>query len=198
MPSEQRLVADAMFHQASENLQKEYNARVLEAIKNTRLLGDYWPMTLLRRLQGQEGQMGSCWVAKDAAELEKAILEANWWPHPHMNVMPGCTCFKATLPLIGIEGVVDLRSVPPDKEVILFDPKNTGEATVQIKGYGGRQVTHSCIILGMEEGKEVAFTVHPGDPAPHIGLPVDLVREKYGDKLTAAQAIELGVTFALL
>jgi hypothetical protein len=194
-----RTELDASWKKAADRCQRQYNTRVVAAIKATmEFLATYWETTLRRRLFGHEEQQGSYWVAADMFEINQALLRACWWPHRHPHVLPGCVAFKADIPLIGRRGVINLRQVPADTEVKLVDPKNTGEAFLEIEGFVGNEAKHSVIILGLEDGQEVVFTVHPGDPAPHIGLPLDLVKAQLGDitTITAAQALEFGLTFA--
>ena len=123
-------------------------------------------------------------------QLHAAILEANWEPYEHPDVMSGCQAYRASIP--GSMGIVSLTDLSDDETVMLVDYKETGNLScvVTVEDPSLIEVDFSVLIIGKspetlqkanpgktliygsEEEREancwsysdVVFTVHPGDP----------------------------------
>jgi len=151
-----------------------------------RLAPDYFEKCLVQRTSGA----GSGYSNFTPEALEAALLGATWETFNHPDVMEGCHAFKAPLP--GTFGLVDLSTLPVDNLVFLADPKGTGFVEAEVEGSKGGQVAFTVIILGTEQGEEIVFTFHPGDPIK----PSRLAKEGLWDKITVGQARELGFKWA--
>jgi len=91
-------------------------------------------------------------------------------------------------------GMVKVADQPEDTIFTIEDQKNTGKVSLVMKGNHRIPAEETWIILGPEQGKEVVYTFHPGEPIPRAttsteDLPV-------GTELTKAQALELGFNLA--
>ena len=148
------------------------NTRIHAAVKATKeVLGSYWDKTVEQRL----GFGGSCYPDYSKEELEKAILNADWEEAPHPAVMSGCTAFKATVPG-GIFGLYKIEDLPEGTELEARDPKGTGYISFAIDNWRmlmGNRVDETWLILGPEQGREVVYTFHPGEPVQPSSLSVD-------------------------
>lgn len=164
-------------------------ARAVEAIKA--LDSAYWEQTLIQRLPGGAGSvvLGSY----DAASLEEALQTMEWESYSHPAVQEGCHAFF-THDLKGRLGIVELASLPTDTVVTLDDRKNTGKVSAIVKGVLGPVVDFTVIILGPEDGVEVVFTFHPGEPV----RPSQVQHETgmHGQQVTISEAQSLGLEMA--
>lgn len=133
----------------------------------------------------------------DETQTVQSLIEANWEPYEHPAVLKGCTAFKAPIP--GMLGVVDLAQFPSMTMVKLVDPKGTAGtyggglmAELPLKLEDQLIVDFSVIILGPEDGKEVVYTFHPGDPIrPTM---VDKAKWK-NETVNIVQALERGFRY---
>lgn len=161
--------------------------RISAAIAATRRLAPgYFEKCLAQRCGGA----GSSYTLSPEA-LEQALQGAAWEPYEHPNVMKGCSAFRA--PLVGTFGLIALASVPEDARVVLADPKGTGFVEAECAGAQAETVGFSVIILGEEQGEEIVFTFHPGDPIQPSRLPAE---GRVGQVVTAKEARDLGFTWA--
>jgi len=116
---------------------------------------------------------------------------------PVADRLEGCRYFKAPIP--GLLGVIPLRDLSPDQLVRLEDPKSTGKVSAVINRSeaptGLQEVDFTVLISGLEAGETVLFTVHPGLPIQASRVPA---QEWAGKSVTAARALELGLTFCKL
>ena len=167
----------------------ETSDRIALAVKAIKELDSgYWEKTLQQRLSTGAG---SIVLGYDSVEeLEKAILTADWVEYTHPALMEGCVAFS-TQNLTGLLGVVELASLPPETVVTLDDRKNTGKVSAVVKGVRGEKVDYTVIILGVEDGNEVVFTLHPGDPVYPSKVPAEGLD---GKQVTVNQAISMGLT----
>lgn len=152
----------------------------------------YWATTVAQRLDRPDA-CGSVFTGIHTPEqLEQAILAAEWEEYSHPAVTEGCEAFRASIS--GQLGVVGLVSLPGETEVTLDDRKGTGKVSAVVSGVRGETVDFTVLILGKEDGKEVVFTFHPGDPV----RPSQVQAEPglHSKKITAAQAIQMGMTTA--
>lgn len=164
---------------------------VREAIENTkRTLPDYWQNTLRGRLKGGVGSIYEQFYS--AKELEKALLDANWEETTHPAVSEDCRVFRTNLE--GRFGIVEISKLPADAVLVADDRKNTGRVAMTVKGVVGDIVPYTYLITGKEDGVDVVFTFHPGEPIrPSIVEVKDL---NHGAKVSKAYAKELSFDLA--
>ncbi len=165
--------------------------RIQKAIVTTKAtLGDYWGNTVAQRLPSGAGSVVIGYETPEA--LETALIAAVWEPYAHPALMAGTTAFKA--PIAGRLGLVDLSTLPADTAVTLDDRKNTGTVSGTVKGVHGDEVDFTVLIVGDEDGHEVVYTFHPGEPV----APSKVVASAglHGSTVTAAQAIAMGLGMA--
>ena len=164
-------------------------ARVRAAIDRTKqVLLVYWTSCLLQRSAGSPTAAGSVYDLT-VEEIEAALLRVTWTPYAHPEVKPGCVAFMSTLR--GMIGVAYLRDLDVATPVTLIDSKATGFAEASVHGARG-STWGSVIILGDNEGSEVVFTFHPGDPILPSRLPSE---GNVGRVITAGEAVKLGLTW---
>lgn len=169
------------------------NATVVNAINNIKaLLPDYWHKTCGQRLAGGAG---SCYDQfSSSEEIEVALLAANWEETQHEAVAPECRVFKTSL--IGRFGLIRIADMPDGTEFISDDRKGTGKISLTIAGQRGEEVEETFLIIGLEQGKEVCFTFHPGQPILPSKVSTDLF--PHGSTVTKEQAVALGFEWAKL
>lgn len=141
----------------------DIRVRIAKAAETTRnVVPGYFEKTVAQRAGLEEIAAGSIIESVTASELEQMLLHADWEEYSHDAVMSGCVAFKA--PIAGRLGVVDLSKLSDDTVVTLDDRKDTGNVSCVVEGALGPKVDFTVIILGEEQGQEVIFTFHPGDP----------------------------------
>lgn len=168
-------------------------ARIAEAIRTTReVVPGYFEKTVEQRLPGG---CGSVLIGEfgGVSDVESALIGAEWEPFSHPAIMAGCEGFS-TRSLKGHLGVVELTELPKDETVVLDDRKGTGKVSAVVRGVSGPVTDHIVIILGQEQGKEVVFTFHPGDPV----RPSQVLMEPGmdGQEVSVEKALEMGLTTA--
>lgn len=165
-----------------------------------KLLPEYAAKTLAQRCPGPQA-CGSVW---DQPHTWEELKSLDWTENsrPPLNSIPGCRYFY-TLNLGGTLGVIWLPHLPTSTIVTLDDRKNTGKISAVIKRTEIELTTCSLahtnfttLITGEENGMQVVFTVHPGDPV----RPSQVVTEPglHGKNITVAEALEMGLTIAKL
>ena len=167
-------------------------SRIAEAVGAIKSIDPaYWQQTLTQRLPGGAGSVviGDF----DANSLEQALLHADWESYSHPGIMEGCSAF-VTRSLRGRLGIVELASLPLDALVTLDDRKNTGKVSATIRGALGTEVDFTVLILGDENGVEVVFTFHPGEPV----RPSQVQAEPgmHGRQVTISEALRMGLEMA--
>ena len=125
------------------------------------------------------------------ALLHAMLVDAAWEPYAHPAIMDGCTAFRASL--AGHVGVVALADLPDHTIVTLADAKRTGYVEATVVGVAVLPVDFAVIILGDDEGQEIVFTFHPGDPIAPSTLPAPTFA---GVRMLRDEAIEHGFTLA--
>lgn len=166
---------------------------ISECVANIKtMLPGYWNNTLKQRLAGGAG---SCYDAFNSVEeLEKAVLTADWEETSHPCVPGDNRVFKAHLP--GLFGLVRIADLPEDTILTADDRKNTQKVSLTLSGTRGEIVKESFLITGIEAGKEVVFTFHPGEPiAPSKVSTSELA---HGSTVSKAKALEMGFEWAKL
>jgi len=175
-------------------------------------LAPHWRGLLRSRIPGPEAS-GSTFDVRDAADLVVRLAAARWEPFEHPDVRAPAAAFK-TLDVGGRLGVVDLRSLPDSARVTLRDAHATGFLSAEVDGALGPEVGHAVVLLGPDDdGSEVVYTFHPGDPAapstvragatapaapPELtgGAPGAFLVAEPGAVLSPYQAARLGLTTA--
>lgn len=161
------------------------------AISNTKkLVPGYFENTCKNRLSGG---VGSIYDQFDSVEeLEKALLEADWTETTHPDVMVGCRVFKTNLE--GRFGLVKISDLPDDTQLIADDSKHTGKVAMTVKGVRGKIVPETYLIIGKEDGVDVVFTFHPGEPVrPSI---VEVSKLSHGSIVSKSEARNLEFDYA--
>lgn len=134
---------------------------IKELVENTKKFNrKYWEATLKQRL---ETGAGSCYPQFfSIRELEEAVLQAEWIETTHKLVNSPCRVYKANLR--GLYGMKKISEIPDDCVLMLDDRKNTGSFSLITKFCKGDYVEETYLITGIENGKEVIYTFHPGEP----------------------------------
>ncbi len=165
------------------------NTRIVAALAATP--ADYLARCLVQRCHGADAA-GSVFTEQDnPATLLLGLQTASWEPYEHPAIMAGCAAFRA--PFAGRVGIVPLASLAPDTVVVLADAKRTGYVEATVPGVASMPVDFAVIILGIDDGREIVFTFHPGEPIAPSTLPASLLA---GSRMTAAVAMEHGLTHA--
>lgn len=111
-------------------------------------------------------------IVDDETKLvEKALFETHlneWKPYSHDGVIPGCEAFRLDSEMtVGVMGVIDVETELFDMNQMWWQKDHTGNIMLVYHQHwpnGGTPVKHAVVIIGIEDGKHVVFTVHPGDP----------------------------------
>jgi hypothetical protein len=168
-------------------------SRIALAITTTReVIPGYFEKTLAQRAELSGKAVGSIFESVDEIGLEKMILSSEWEEYSHPAVMDGCVAYKAAIP--GRLGIVELSQLPANTVVRLDDRKSTGQVSCVISGARGEIVPFTVLILGPEQGKEVVFTFHPGDPIR--ASQVQNEPGMHGREITVAEALAMGLATA--
>lgn len=196
----------------------ENTNRIIRAIDATRrVVPGYFEKTCLQRA-GKNAtktgpnpdRSGSYYPSKNASEVESFVRLANWTFAIDLQrnlAKPEYTYFRAFKGAEGYNAILELRGVVHpsfDKiPVRLTDKKQTGwlaaevsEADLKAAEFGTAcwAATTSTLILSEEQGEEVVFTFHPGDPvAPSQ---IQSTPELLGKTVTIAEALALGFEYA--
>lgn len=108
--------------------------------------------------------------------------------------MPGCTAFVTKDIKGGRFGLAKITELPDDALIIASDPKNTGKVSMTVSGIRGQSVEATWLIIGKEDGRDVVFTFHPGEPIrPSL---VSVSDCQNGKKFSKGAALELGFDLA--
>lgn len=168
------------------------NTRVAAAIDAIKAINSgYFASTLNQRLPATGA--GSIVDGFDSAEeLEKALRNAEWEEYSHDALSAGTVGFK-TYSIAGRIGIVDIDSLSADELVTLDDRKNTGMVSATVQGVLGSEISYTVAILGEENGQEVLFTVHPGDPVMPSKVPAEGL---HGITVSRDDALKMGLVTA--
>lgn len=174
---------------------KRNRERVRRALNNTKeiIMGDknYLERQLDQRIEGPDNS-GSSYSGVTQEELLSELESAEWEKVEHEGVMTGCTAFKTKLP--GLSGILDINNLPENTEFYAIDPKGTGNVGIGATNVQKTPVEETYIILGKNEGKEVVFTFHPGEPVSPSIVKIENLPE--GTKLTREQVKSYGFSMA--
>ncbi len=174
-------------------------SRIKAAVEATkRLVPGYFEATCASR--GAEKPCGSVVLqngelAHDVSKLLFDELIDRWTEYADCpNLMEGTTAYKLSAPGIGALGVIELVQLPPSDLVVLDDRKNTGKVSCVVKGLRGQVVDFIVCIIGSEQGEDVIFTFHPGDPVQPSKVQAE--PGLHGKTVTALEAYEMGLRTA--
>ncbi len=164
---------------------------IMPAVENTKkFLPDHWQKCLDQRCGRSGFAAGSVYPRWGQKRIEKELLAGHWTEYAHPAIMAGCRAFKAPIP--GRFGIVELSTLSSETIVTLDDRKNTGKVSCVVKGIRGEMVDFTVIILGMEDGVEVVYTFHPGDPIN----PSQVLCESgmHGKEVSVVEALAMGLS----
>lgn len=169
------------------------NKAVNSAIDATKeYLGSYFENTCKQRLAGGLGSNYD--DINSVEEMEDALRNANWTVAEHPDVMQGCTAYTTKDIKGGHFGLLKIAELPDDATITASDPKGTGKVSMVVSGEKGPEVEDTWLIVGDEEGHDVVFTFHPGEPVrPSL---VEVKDCPDGKKLTKEEALALGFDLA--
>lgn len=169
---------------------KNIQTRIARAIDTTRrVLPGYFEKTVAGRLPGSGA--GSIVVGfENTKELEEALVSAKWEQYSHSALMAGTEAF-VTKDIQGKLGVIELVDLSADAVVTLDDRKDTGKVSCVVEGVLGLDVDFMVIILGQEQGEEVIFTFHPGDPVNPSQIQTK--SGMHGCQVAVSEAINMGL-----
>ena len=156
---------------------------------------EYANKMFLQRLPGSG--MGSIYpFFESREELESALRAADYEPAEHPAIAPGCKAY-VTHDIMGAYGMVPVADQPDDTIFVVADPKNTGKVSLMLWGWaeGNRLMTNETwIIVGPNNGEEVVYTFHPGQPVPRATTSTEELA--VGTKLTKQEALAFGFNLA--
>jgi hypothetical protein len=168
--------------------------RLLEVIDSTKkYFPDYWQSVLKQRCESTH--VGSYYTVRPESELEnvlrEAIVKEDVMPLTSDLVMSGCEAFT-----FRFGGYVGIKPIKETETYQLLDPKNTGYVdAVSDKVTECTYSLFTTIILGQEDGREVVFMFHPGEPIKPSRIPAE---GNIGRTITGKEALEMGFKFAKL
>ena len=157
-----------------------------------KFFGEYFERTCAQRLAGGAGSIFE--DINSIEKMEKSLRTANWSEATHQDVMPGCKAYKTTSIKGGRLGLVKIEDLPENVRIIASDPKGTGKVSMTVHDKLGPIVEETWLITGIEEGHEIIFTFHPGEPVRPSILEVKNCPD--GTILSKEEAINLGFNFA--
>ena len=157
-----------------------------------KFFNEYFERTCAQRLADGAGSVFE--GINSVKEMEEALRIADWSEATHPDVMSGCKAYKTTSIKGGHLGLVKIEDLPEDVKIIASDPKGTGKVSMTIQGELGPVAEETWLITGMEEGHEIVFTFHPGEPVRPSILEVKNCPD--GTILSKEEAINLGFNFA--
>ena len=108
----------------------------------------------------------------DATAVLDTILDTGWFEYPECPaLLPGCRAYRAAIP-----GTIDLRKVADlaDDTTVRWVTTDHGYQYPTIVGDAGNYVDYTTLIVGEEQGRQIVFTFHPGDPIRPAQVPADV------------------------
>ena len=168
-------------------------SEVRSALANSQAyLSEYFENTCKQRLADGTGSVYD--NIEEVDDMEEALYAAHWKKAEHPDVIPGCQAYKTKDIKGGHLGLLKIAELPDDATITASDPKGTGKVSMTVTGEKGSEVEETWLIVGDEDGHDVVYTFHPGEPVrPSI---VEVKDCPDGTKLTKEQAIELGFDLA--
>jgi hypothetical protein len=162
--------------------------QVIEAINNSkRIMPEYWAKCLTQR--SKVVSAGSFYDLA-AEQIERALEAAIWKKAEHPSIMAGCTAYVTENMPYGYYGLIDINTLDDDVVLTCEDRKGTGmvSLTVHIDKEFLPIARYTWLIIGEDNGEQVVFTFHPGEPVS----PSFTQMGKVPATLTKQQALDLG------
>ena len=143
--------------------------------------------------------------------LDAALDGANWVDitdelDPAVKA-PECV-YLATTDITGWNGLLDIDSMDDSEMLEFIDTKNTGRLSIAATRNSSEYpqclplAKRTVAILGPEDGIQILYTFHPGDPIPmstfKVGEHENGISYHPGMRITAKEAKELGFKHAKL
>jgi len=167
-------------------MSSEINTRIINALQATAEVDSKYLMSTLK--QRIQCGAGSVIVGHQSAEsLLMGLKAANWEEYSHPAIADGCVGYRTH----DLRGYYGITPIADDMTVVLDDRKNTGKISATVLGACGDHVKYVVIILGQDMGREIVFTVHPGDPV--IPSAVQATPGMHGRTITGAEAKAMGL-----
>ena len=166
---------------------------VREAIKNiSEMMPEYWEKTLFQRIWNGTGSIFS--TIYNIVDMEQALIDAHWEVAENPNVAPGCTAYVTKDIPGGQYGMIPVAEQPKDQLFYIEDQKNTGKVSLVM--YTGKRIPaeETWLIVGPEQGKNVVYTFHPGEPIPRATTSTEEL--PVGTVLSRDMALDLGFNLA--
>lgn len=178
----------------TNNTNSNTASRIDAAHKNIQEIAPgYWEATVASRTAVTA--VGSFFEFPNVEEVLFEQHLQDWEEYPECpGLLPGCAAFK--LQIKGYLGVIPLDILDDAQELRVINNKGTGVAKLLAPTDSiPREVDFAVCILGMEDGREVIFTFHPGDPIPPDTIKVEDLGKS---SITVAEAKSLGFVYANL
>lgn len=172
---------------------REENIAVIEAILNIKdMMPEYWEKTRTQRICTGTGSIFA--GIDNIDDMEKELIKSRWEVAENPNVAPGCTAYVTKDIHGGQYGMVPVATQPDDTIFVIEDQKNTGKVSLVMQGAGRIPAEETWIIVGPEQGKDVVYTFHPGEPVPRATTSTEEL--PIGTVLTKQEALALGFNLA--
>jgi hypothetical protein len=174
---------------------------VVKAIDNLfEINSAYAESTINQRLISGKG---SVTYFSNTYDLLNTLKTAFWEPYSHPSISKGCKGY-VTYDIPGELGIVDISELPNDFLLSYDDSKNTGKASLCVKDIKRLRTGFTVLITGEEEGKDVMFTFHPGEPITPSVVDSDLnyyynnivFSNLQGKTITVKDALKRGFEYA--
>ena len=166
---------------------------VRKAIDNiSALMPEYWEKTLAQRICSGTGSIFES--IDNIEDLEQALIDAHWERAENPNVAPGCTAYVTKDISGGLYGMVPVANQPENTIFVIEDQKGTSKVSLVMQGAGRIPAEETWIIVGPEQGNDVVYTFHPGEPVPRATTSTDAL--PVGTVLTKQEALALGFNLA--
>ena len=174
-----------------EDLAHKSIAAAQEAVKaalanSRRLMPEYWAKCVAQR--SKAASAGSFYDLT-AEEINAALDDSLWCEMKHPSIMAGCTAYATLIPG-GHYGLVDIATLPDDAVLTCEDRKGTGmvSLTIHLEKDQAPKTDETWLIVGEDNGQQVVFTFHPGEPVSPSVTKMDAVP----GTMTKQQALALG------
>lgn len=171
----------------------ESTKAVRNAIANiSKMMPEYWEKTLFQRIWNGTGSIFS--TMYNIMDMEQALIDANWEVAENENVAPGCTAYVTKDIPGGQYGMIPVAEQDETQTFWVEDQKNTGKVSLVM--YSGERISakETWLIIGPEQGTDVVYTFHPGEPVPRATTSTEEL--PVGTELTRDEALVLGFNLA--
>jgi hypothetical protein len=171
----------------------EDSVAVVEAILNiATMMPEYWEKTRAQRICTGTGSIFN--GIDNIADMERELIDARWERAENPNVAPGCAAYTTKDIPGGQYGMVPVAVQGDDTMFVIEDQKGTGKVSLVMQGAGRIPAEETWIIIGPEQGKDVVYTFHPGEPVPRATTSTEEL--PVGTVLTKQEALAKGFNLA--